>query len=511
MKKAGTATNERKGAAGGGGESESPPQLYVGIGASAGGLEAIEAFFTHMPAGTGMAFIVVQHLSPDYKSLMVELLSKKTPMPVHRAEDGMPVLPNSVYLIPLKKNLTIFHGRLLLSDQDHIRGINLPIGMFLRSLAEDQADKAVAIISAPKREVRFWVSSCSTGEEAYSLAILTRECQEKFGFRHDVKIFATDIDRDAIHYAASGSYPESIAADISPRYLAKYFHKRGENFQIVRSIREMVVFAQHNLIKAPPFTNIDLLSCRNFLIDLQPVLQRKVMEFFNFSLVPGGVLFLGSSETTGDMSDSFGPLEAKLKIYRSRGRVRNVGTEVVLPSATDTRARGVKGQAGATRRALRYTEEERILERFLAAALSSSWGDALTWRAFRNRAAPSACSFPSPCRGEPPGGGLPSGVGPPCLVRCAFLSSRTTNRISSTCRESWRGWGTPWSWRRTADRPSTPGEESGWTAYSWTSACRCFLATRLPPSSGSRNPARGGICPSWSCRPLPLPRRGLTS
>ncbi len=514
------------------------PSHYVGIGASAGGLEAIEAFFTHMPSGSNMAFIVVQHLSPDYKSLMVELLSKKTPMPVHRAEDGMLVQPGNVYLIPPKKNLTIFHGRLLLSEQDHVRGVNLPIDVFLRSLAEDQAEKAVAIIlsgtgsdgmrgvrtvkecggivmvqdeesakfdgmprsaistgladfvlppdrmpdqllafakhpystkssrsetilsdedgltrifallrekckidftyykpstvtrrierrmtisqtetirdylsfmldypaevtalyrelligvtcffrdqeafdyvgetilpeifrNAPKREVRFWVSSCSTGEEAYSLAILTRECQERFGFRHDVKIFATDIDRDAIHFAASGSYPESIAADISPRYLAKYFHKRGDNFQVVRSIREMVVFAQHNLIKDPPFTNIDLLSCRNILIYLQPVLQRKVMEFFNFSLVPGGILFLGSSETTGDMSDYFDSVESRHKIYRSRGRVRNVGGDIVLPSVTDTRARGLKGQAGATRRALKYTEEERLLERFLAAA-----------------------------------------------------------------------------------------------------------------------------------------------
>jgi two-component system CheB/CheR fusion protein len=514
------------------------PQLYVGIGASAGGLEAIEAFFTHMPAGSDLAFIVVQHLSPDYKSLMVELLSKKTPMPVHRAEDGMPVLPNNVYLIPPKKNLTIFHGRLLLSDQDHVRGVNLPIDVFLRSLAEDQAEKAVAIIlsgtgsdgmrgvrsvkecggivmvqdeesakfdgmprsaistgladfvlapermpsqllafakhpystkaarsdtilsdedgltrifallrekckidftyykpstvtrrierrmtitqtdtirdylahmldypaevsalyrelligvtcffrdqeafdfvgetilpeifrNAPKREVRFWVSSCSTGEEAYSLAILTRECQERYGFRHDVKIFATDIDRDAIHFAASGSYPESIAADISPRHLAKYFHKRGDNFQIARSIREMVVFAQHNLIKDPPFTNIDLLSCRNLLIYLQPVLQRKVMEFFNFSLVPGGIMFLGSSETTGDMSDYFDAVESRFKIYRSRGRIRSVGGDIVLPSVTDTRARGIKGQLAATRRALKHTEEERLLERFLDAA-----------------------------------------------------------------------------------------------------------------------------------------------
>jgi len=515
------------------------PTHYVGIGASAGGLEAIESFFTSMPSDSHLAFIVVQHLSPDYKSLMVELLSKKTAMPVHRAEDGMLVMPDNVYLIPPKKNLTIFHGKLLLSEQDHSRGINLPIDVFLRSLAEDQAEKAVAIIlsgtgsdgmrgvrtvkesggivmvqseesakfdgmprsaistgladfilppdkmpgqllafathpyitdtersetllsdedgltrifamlrerckidftyykpstvtrrierrmsinqtdtikdylafminypgevvalyrelligvtsffrdqgaydylsetvlpeifkNAGKQEVRFWVSACSTGEEAYSLAILAKECLERLGLRHDVKIFATDIDRDAIHFAASGSYPESIAADIPPRFLSKYFHKRDDNFQIARSIREMVVFAQHNLIKDPPFTNIDMLSCRNILIYLQPVLQRKVMEFFNFSLVPGGIMFLGSSETTGEMSDYFDTLEQKYKFYRARGRVRHLGETAHVQMATDTRFRELKGHFSSVRRSLRANDEERLLERFLDATV----------------------------------------------------------------------------------------------------------------------------------------------
>ena len=515
------------------------PTHYVGIGASAGGLEAIESFFTNMPPDSNLAFIVVQHLSPDYKSLMVELLSKKTAMTVNRAEDGMPVMPNNVYLIPPKKNLTIFHGKLLLSEQDHTRGINLPIDVFLRSLAEDQAEKAVAIIlsgtgsdgmrgvrtvkesggivmvqseesakfdgmprsaistgladfilppdkmpgqllafakhpyvtdtdrsvtllsdedgltrifallrerckidftyykpstvtrrierrmsinqtdsikdylafmvnypgevvalyrelligvtsffrdqgafdhlaetilpeifkNSSKREVRFWVSACSTGEEAYSLAILAKECMESLGLRHDVKIFATDIDRDAIHFAASGSYPESVAADIPPLFLAKYFHKRDDNFQIARSIREMVVFAQHNLIRDPPFTNIDLLSCRNILIYFQPVLQRKVMEFFNFSLVPGGIMFLGSSETTGEMSEYFDPLEQKHKFFRARGRVRHLGEAVHLPAVTDTRFRELKGHFTTARRTLRANDEERLLERFLDATV----------------------------------------------------------------------------------------------------------------------------------------------
>lgn len=218
--------------------------------------------------------------------------------------------------------------------------------------------------NATSREIRFWVAACSTGEEAYSLAILARECLEQLGSSHDIKIFATDIDRDAIHYAAAGSYPESIAADLSPRILSKYFHKRDDNFQIARTIREMVVFAQHNLIKDPPFTNIDMISCRNVLIYFQPVLQRKVFEFFNFSLAANGVLFLGSSETTGEMASYFEPLEQKLKIFRSKGRLKPL-SDTHLPTVTDTRFHEMKGQFSMARRSLRVTDEERVMERFI--------------------------------------------------------------------------------------------------------------------------------------------------
>jgi two-component system CheB/CheR fusion protein len=514
-----------------------PPTHYVAVGASAGGLEAIEFFFSHMPPDSGLGFVVIQHLSPDYKSLMVELLSKKTPMPVHRAEDGMRVLPDHVYLIPPKKNLTIFHGKLLLSEQDHSKGINLPIDVFLRSLAEDQGEKAMAIIlsgtgsdgtrgvrtikeyggmvmvqdeesakfngmpraaistgladfvlppdqmpaqllsfvkhpyitkversetllsdeqgltrvfamlrekckvdftfykpstvtrrierrmtinqtdeiqdyvkflsnnpgevvalyrelligvtnffrdpmvferleqhglpeiisNASGREIRFWVAGCSTGEEAYSLAILTRDCMETLGITRDVKIFATDIDRDAIHYAANGVYPENIAADLSPRLLAKYFYRREDSFQIARTIREMVVFAQHNLIKDPPFTNISLISCRNLLIYLQPILQRKVLEFFNFSLNADGILLLGTSETTGEMADYFEALDPKWKLYRSKGRLKPLTDASHLLSMTDLRSRDLRGQFVGARRTPRFSEEERMLERFLDA------------------------------------------------------------------------------------------------------------------------------------------------
>jgi two-component system CheB/CheR fusion protein len=214
------------------------------------------------------------------------------------------------------------------------------------------------------REIRFWVAGCSTGEEAYSLAMLVRETAEKFPGASDVKIFATDIDADAVRFAAAGSYPESVVADLPPAYLAKYFYRRDEGFQVSRGIREMVVFAQHNLIKDPPFTNISLVSCRNLLIYLQPVLQRKVIDFFNFSLVPGGCLFLGTSETTGEGVDYFEPLDAKLRIYRSMGKAKQ--PENLLGSmVTDTRIRESRDRYACARRGFHAADEERMLERFI--------------------------------------------------------------------------------------------------------------------------------------------------
>ncbi len=515
-------------------EGINPPIFYVGIGASAGGLEALESFFTHMATDSHMAFIVIQHLSPNYKSMMVELLSKRTAMAVRRAEEGMLVEENSVYLIPPKKNLSIFHGKLLLSESDHSRGLNLPIDVFLHSLADDQAEKAIGIILSgtgsdgvrgvraikeaggmimvqseesakfdgmPRsaistgladfilppeempakllsfirhpyalktdrppvllsdedgmarifallrertrvdfafykpstvvrrierrmtvnqvndlrdyvrlmesnssevltlyrelligvtsffrdrevfddleehhlpqlfarltgQEARFWVAGCSTGEEAYSLAILSCEILEQMGKQIDIKIFATDIDRNAITRASSGIYPESIAVDLPPGLLAKYFHRKEDHYRIDRSIREMVVFAQHNLIKDPPFTNIELVSCRNLLIYLQPVLQRKALDLINFSLNAQGVLLLGSSETTGELSDCFDPLNQKFRIYAAKGKRRSMvgnysefaGVPEVLPWQNRTRP-SIGGW--------RNQEEERMLDRFL--------------------------------------------------------------------------------------------------------------------------------------------------
>lgn len=513
------------------------PSYYVGIGASAGGLEAIEAFFKKMSHDSGLAFVVVQHLSPDYKSLMAELLSKHTRMPVLRSEDGMQVQANHIYLIPPKKNLTIFHGKLLLNDQEFDRGanngINLPIDIFLRSLAEDMGEKAIAIILSgtgsdgtrgirsikeqggmimvqseesakfdgmPKsaittgladfilppdempeqllsfvkhpyatktnrstalttdedgltrifallrekskldftfykpstvirrierrmtvnqvqdlrdyvhllerfpaevstlyremligvtsffrdkeaweflsnevlpalfekqgnRELRFWVAACSTGEEAYTLAMISREVMERMGKAADIKIFATDVDRDAVQRAGTGIYPESIVADLTPHLLGKYFQRKDDNFHISRSIREMVVFAPHNLLKDPPFTNIDFISCRNMLIYLQPVLQKKSLDLFSFSLNQEGILLLGSSETIGDATDVYDSIHQKWRFYRAKGKRRLTEThEIHLFSGNSGQLLPQRTARGS---GLRISDEERLLTRLL--------------------------------------------------------------------------------------------------------------------------------------------------
>lgn len=470
----------------------------VGIGASAGGLESLEKFFENMPSDSGMSFVVVQHLSPDYKSLMVELLSKHTDMPVYRIEDSTEIEPNSVYLIPPKKTLIIFHGKLLLSDMDNKHSLNLPINIFFRSLAEDQGKKSVGIIlsgtgsdgtlgireikgaggmvmvqdeqsakfdgmpksaistglidyilppdkmpkallsyakhpyiaesrkeDAVKDEdevtkilaiirshlgvdftyykpntiirrikrrvslnqissikdyirylnenpkevktlygelligvtnffrdpeafdtlkdkiipkilenknqgdaVRVWVVACSTGEEAYSIAILLKEYMEKHNTTYDIKIFASDIDETAIKTASAGIYPESIVTDINQDRLRKYFVKKNNNFQITKEIRSMILFTTHNAIKDAPFSNVDLITCRNLLIYLESVMQKKLLSLFHFSLNSNGYLFLGPSETIGDMTDSFNLYNPKWKVYQRKGMYKSLPANI---------------------------------------------------------------------------------------------------------------------------------------------------------------------------------------
>lgn len=462
----------------------------VGIGASAGGLEAFEAFFSAMPKDTGIAFILVSHLDPTHASILPDLIRKKTPMKVVQIADGMTVQPNIVYVIPPNRDLAILNGVLHLMEMPLPRGLNLPIDSFFRSLAQDQGSNAICIILsgtgtdgslglkeikgetgmvmvqdeesakydgmprsavatgladyvlpvtkmpeqlikytrhaiiAPKTilvtgeekfqnalqkifillrahthhdfslykknticrrierrmhvhqiddishyvkylqkaeaevhilfkdlligvtsffrdpaafeklkelfltrllvgkpddyTLRIWVAGCSSGEEAYSIAILLQECMETLNRHFDVQIFGTDIDGNAITTARSGVYPLSIAADVGPSRLKRFFIREESFFRIKKLIREMLVFAPQNLIKDPPFTKLDLLSCRNLLIYLGPELQKRLLPVFHYSLKQDGILFLGSSESIGQGADIFRMLDKKWKLFRRR-------------------------------------------------------------------------------------------------------------------------------------------------------------------------------------------------
>ncbi len=466
----------------------------VGIGASAGGLEALELFFGNMPKDSGMAFVVIQHLDPNHAGIMPELLQRITPMKVFQASDSLKVKPNCVYVIPPNKSLSLLNGTLHLFDPVESRGLRLPVDIFFRSLAVDMKEKSVGIILsgmgsdgslglkaikeqngivlvqepasakfdgmprsateaviadivAPAEElpsklmaylkfiptvksepeidsksqsnlekiiillreqsghdfslykkntlfrrierrkgvhqidkianyVRFlqenpkeveilfkelligvtsffrdtavwemlqqnvlpaiieeaphgyvlraWVPGCSTGEEAYSLAIVFKEAMEKIKNHKNLslQIFATDLDFDAIEKARKGMFSSNITADVSPERLSKFFTVEPEGFRLSTAIREMVVFANQNVIKDPPFTKLDILTCRNMLIYMEPELQKKVIALFNYSLNPGGMMVLGTAETLGNNKEGFENTDAKLKIFKRSGTFR---------------------------------------------------------------------------------------------------------------------------------------------------------------------------------------------
>lgn len=458
---------------------------YIGIGASAGGLEALEELFQKIPSDSNHIYIVIQHLSPDYKSMMNELLARHTKMPIHIATDGMETEPNHVYLIPPSQNLSIFHSKLYLESQDHHHHLNMPIDVFFKSLAQDQGKYAIGIILSgtgsdgtkgirsikeeggmviaqsiesskfdgmPKsaistelvdyitppsfmpekimryiaspsihqqllqkieaqesiddltklimilrtysgvdfssykentmirridrrikinrcedlktyvhllsnsdREkdilykemligvtsffrdpdayeilrnkiipyfdfskgvIRIWSAGCSTGEEVYSIAIAVNEYMEKHKINCELKIFATDIDQRSLEFASIGYYLDSLIGDLSPEWVAKYFTKKAEGYQICDPIRKQVVFAKHNILKDPPFSKLDLLVCRNVFIYFKSKEQQKILGSFYYSLYPKGYLWLGSSESIGDMSKGFDVVNSKWKFYK---------------------------------------------------------------------------------------------------------------------------------------------------------------------------------------------------
>ena len=460
----------------------------VGIGASAGGLEAFEQFLVNVPDNSGMAYVVIQHLDPTQKGMLPELLQRTSRMTVIQVKDGMKIKPNCVYVIPPNKTMSILKGLLYLFDPVEMRGLRLPIDAFFNSLADDLQDMAVGVIlsgmgsdgslglraikekngivmvqepasakfdSMPRHAIesvqvdiqataselpgklitflnhipivksimdteirdqsslekiiiilrsqtgndfslykkntvyrrierrmsvhkidkiisyvrllqenpkevdilfkelligvtnffrdmpvwdklaetimpalisnaagnstlRAWVPGCSTGEEAYSLAIVFKEAMDKIRPLKGIslQIFATDLDNEAIETARKGLFPSNIIANVSQQRLNRFFSTTDEGYRINTEIREMVVFAKHNIILHPPFTNIDILTCRNLLIYMDVELQKKILGLFYYSLNQYGYLVLGSAETLGSQGHFFSAEDNKLKIFK---------------------------------------------------------------------------------------------------------------------------------------------------------------------------------------------------
>ena len=490
----------------------------VGLGASAGGLAAFKNFLQAMPTESGMAFVLVQHLDPTHKSLMTDLLTKYTAMPVVRIEDGMTLKPNTVFMIPPNKYLFYKDGKLRLKEPVVRRGMRMPIDFFFRSMAEGLQERAICIVlsgtgadgtlglravkgeggtvfaqdpataqydgmpqnavatglvdfvlpvedmpralvayvehaqawstgeyqATPKTKpddlqailallrartnhdfrcykrgtltrrihrrigllqvdgyagylallredageakallrdlligvtsffrdpeawkeleelvlerilalkdrndhLRVWVPGCSSGEEAYSLAMLITEVQNRLGVSCPVQIFASDIDEAALEVARNGVYPESILADIPQQRLRRFFESEEENYRVrvTKHIRDLVVFANQNLVRDPPFSKLDLISCRNLLIYLDTSIQKRVISLLHFSLNEGGYLFLGSSESVAHQDDLFEAVSKKSRIYRRIGvNIRHALGFPLLPGDEERRERKVQG------------------------------------------------------------------------------------------------------------------------------------------------------------------------
>lgn len=463
----------------------------VGIGTSAGGLKALQQFFEQCPDDTGMSFVIVQHLSPDYKSLMPELLAKYTNMPVAEANNQSLVEPNHVYLIPGRKNITIEDGRLVLLNRPPTKHLNFPIDIFLESLAKEKAHFAIGVILSgtgsdgtkgakaikevggsvfaqspessgfdgmPKSvishnladyvlhpedmvseiiqyvknpqfnylvsgtdlshkmevihrilkvvkdnteidfsgykmptilrrtakrlnikkcksieeyidllykeqseaialaqeyligvttffrdkevfdylksevipnivsnaienkvDIKLWVIACSTGEEVYSLAMLLEEQMLAMNKKVSYKIYATDIDENAIYLASKGIFSNTDVESINKELLHRYFEKVKQGYKINLEIRQNVIFSRHNVVVNPPFSKMDLVSCRNLLIYLDTDFKSMAMNSVKYALKPEGYLLLGNSESPGIFDKSFKTINSKSRIYQNRG------------------------------------------------------------------------------------------------------------------------------------------------------------------------------------------------
>ncbi len=479
--------------------------LVTAIGASAGGVEAFTELMRDLPADTGMAFVLIQHLDPRHHSILTELVSRETKMAVKEVTDGMRLLPNCVFVIPPNTTMTLSDHVLKLSPRGDAPGMHMPIDHFMRSLAEEQGPRAIGVIlsgfgsdgtlglaeiqaqggvtfaqdettakydgmprsataagyvdyvlppkgiaqelariarhpyvgrtalggvEATSRDssslsaifqllrkatgldfthyrqttilrriqrrmivhklerledyvkyvqmhpseikalyqdmlinvtsffrnpgvfdamktsvfpnvmsnrhgdtpIRIWTPACASGEETYSVAIALLEYLGEKAQQTSIQLFGTDVSETSIAKARAGSYPENIQGDVSPERLRRFFTKRDGGYRISKSIRDMCIFAQHNLLNDPPFSQMDIICCRNLLIYLEPVLQSKVISLFHYSAKPNGYLILGSSEGVGAVGNLFATVERSHKIFVKRGAAaRQVVTFLLNP------------------------------------------------------------------------------------------------------------------------------------------------------------------------------------
>lgn len=526
-------------------QSQKPDEdfLVVGLGASAGGIKALKEFFTHVPADSDMAYVVILHLSPDHDSNLAEVLQHTAAIPVTQVIERVSVEPNHVYVISPNKSLSMNDGYLSLSEIKRIEERRAPVDIFFRTLAESKTQRAcgvvlsgtgsdgsmgikrvkerggICIVQDPKEaeysdmplnsiatglidyalpvaeiprkliayqkrfgrtiipaeemtahaetdaqslrdiftqlrvrtghdfsnykratvlrrierrinvhelpdlqayarfmreqqseapallkdllisvtnffrdceafeavergiirrlfegkgagdQVRVWVAGCATGEEAYTLAMLLSETTENLPHAPTVQVFATDIDEQAISTAREGFYTEADVADISLERLRRYFNKRSEGYRVRKELREMVLFAHHNLIKDPPFSHLDMVSCRNLLIYLNRPAQERVMQVFHFALNPGGFLFLGTSESVDGSADLFMTVDKEAHIYQSRAIAARLAlplTEIPASVRADRQQQEVRVQELRALERISYADlHQRLVEQYV--------------------------------------------------------------------------------------------------------------------------------------------------
>jgi two-component system CheB/CheR fusion protein len=513
----------------------------VGIGSSAGGLEALQKLFTAMPADSGLAFVIAAHLDPTQKSHLSELLARCTKMPVVPIETSIKVEPDHVYVIAPDQELTIRQGIVHTNKPTAPRGHRHPVDSFFRSLAEDQGERAIAIVlsgtgsngsqglrfikaeggvvivqeptsaafqgmpsnaigtgivdlvlppeqmpeallelarhsylsgpAAPeipgkaeaalddllalvrvetnqdfrgyrqrtllrrihrrmglhriedlsryierlrvdpeevaaltrdltinvtgffrdpgawraldeqvirplveegsqRTMLRIWVPGCSTGEEAYSIAMLVVERAEAARKNMDLRVFSTDVAQGVLMLARNGLYPASIEEDVGEQRLQRFFKREGDGYSIKPTLRDKVTFAPQNLLQDPPFSRLDLVSCRNFLIYLEPEMQRRVLALFHFSLREGGHLFLGTAETVHGQNELFSAVSKKWRIYRRLGPTRHDMVDFPLVGSGEHKLKAALGQARDTepRAPAREVIDRELLERYVPAS-----------------------------------------------------------------------------------------------------------------------------------------------